>query len=162
MLDYASLPNKERWMTLIHRALICTLPASALALALLLSGTSFTASPGGRNSEKPVRLEAVPGSSVKRIILTEKARKRIDIETGVIAKDDADRPIVLYQALIYDAHGQAWVYEAVDNLSFIRHKVSVAAVSGGQAVLIEGPPDGTRVVIRGVAELLGAESGVGH
>jgi hypothetical protein len=49
-------------------------------------------------------------------------------------------------------------------LTFERHKIVVEYVQSGRdlAVLAEGPPIGTQVVVAGAAELYGAESGIGY
>jgi hypothetical protein len=53
-----------------------------------------------------------------------------------------------------------WVFTLVDPMTYIRQKVTVARISGNDAVLQSGPPPGTVVVTIGAVELLGAEYGV--
>jgi hypothetical protein len=64
-------------------------------------------------------------------------------------------------ALLHDAYGGSWVYEARDAHVFVRRRVSVVDLVGELAVLDQGPPPGTRVVTVGAAELFGTEFGVG-
>lgn len=64
-------------------------------------------------------------------------------------------------ALLHDAYGGSWVYEARDAHTFVRRRVSVIDLVGDLAVLDEGPALGTRVVTAGAAELFGTEFGVG-
>ncbi len=112
--------------------------------------------------EKPYRMEAIPGSAVKRIVFTQKAAQRIDVRTGQISLDGRGRLITPYAAVFYDLKGATWVYTNPEPFTFIRHMVTVVSVEDDKAVLTEGPPDGTHVVTLGVAELYGTERGVGH
>jgi hypothetical protein len=43
----------------------------------------------------------------------------------------------------------------------VRSAIDVASIEGDRALLTSGPPVGTTVVTVGVAELYGAETGVG-
>jgi multidrug efflux pump subunit AcrA (membrane-fusion protein) len=65
-------------------------------------------------------------------------------------------------ALLHDAFGGTWVYEAGDGNVFRRQRVQVVDVLEGFAVLTQGPPIGTRVVTAGAAEIFGTEFGVGR
>jgi RND family efflux transporter MFP subunit len=69
--------------------------------------------------------------------------------------------VVPRAAVLYDASGGTWVYEARDGGTFVRHRVALADLVGDTAVLRQGPPAGTRVVTLGAAELFGTEFGVG-
>lgn len=64
-------------------------------------------------------------------------------------------------ALLHDAYGGSWVYEAREAHVFTRRRVAVVDLVGDFAVLEHGPPPGTRVVTVGAAELFGTEFGVG-
>ena len=128
----------------------------------LMVGAQGTAALAAGAPEKPYRLETVEGSPLKRIVLTPKAAERLGIKTGQIGKDAAGKLIAPFRALYYDMTGQAWVYTSPEALSFVRHKVSVERVEGDNVFLIDGPPDGTRVVTAGAAELYGTERGIGH
>jgi hypothetical protein len=72
------------------------------------------------------------------------------------------KKVVPYSAILYDAHGEAWVYTNPEALAFVRHRVSVEHVDDDKAVLGDGPDVGTKIVTVGAAELFGAELGVGH
>ncbi len=69
--------------------------------------------------------------------------------------------VVPRAAVLHDAYGGTWVYEARDNRVFTRRRVSVIDLVGDFAVLDRGPAPGTRVVTAGAAELFGTEFGVG-
>jgi hypothetical protein len=71
------------------------------------------------------------------------------------------RKVIPYGAVLYDLHGETWVYTNPETLIFVRHSIVVDYIEGGMAVLIDGPPAGTAVATVGVAELFGTEFGVG-
>ena len=70
------------------------------------------------------------------------------------------RKVVPYAAVLYDVHGDAWVYTNPEPLVFVRELILVDYIEGDLVVLLEGPSIGTAVVTVGVAELFGAETGV--
>lgn len=108
----------------------------------------------------PSKMEAVPGTSLKRITLTEKAAGRLDIQTAKIARDAEGKKIAPYLAIIYDAAGQPWVYLNPGPLTYVREKVNIEKLVGEFAYLTEGPGDDVVVVTVGVAELFGLERGL--
>ena len=63
--------------------------------------------------------------------------------------------------VIYDLDGATWVYTSPEPLVFVRYPIVVDYIEGDQAYLVEGPPAGTEVATVGVAELYGADTGVG-
>lgn len=86
--------------------------------------------------------------------------QRVSVEL-TLAGSGAQRKIIPYSAVIYDLHGEAWVYTNPEPLVFVRHPIDVDYIEGDLAILVAGPPAGARVVAVGAAELFGAESGVG-
>ena len=94
--------------------------------------------------------------------MTEKAAKRLDIQTGEVAKDGSGQLSAPYASIVYDISGGTWVYTVPQPLTFVRHSVVVQGITGEKAFLKEGPVPGTKIVTVGVAELYGAEKGVGH
>jgi hypothetical protein len=72
------------------------------------------------------------------------------------------RLVVPYGAVLYDSKGDTWVYTSPQPLVFVRHHITIDYIRGDQAVLLAGPPVGTRIVTVGAAELLGTEFEVGH
>jgi hypothetical protein len=75
--------------------------------------------------------------------------------------EEGQRLIVPSAAVVYDINGQTWVYTNPEGLSYLREPIMVDYFWDGNAVLLEGPPPGTRVVTVGVAELFGTDTGVG-
>ncbi len=71
------------------------------------------------------------------------------------------RKVVPYSAVLYDLHGETWVYTSPEPLVFVRHPVRIDYIEGELAVLSEGPPSDTEVVTVGAGELFGAETGIG-
>ena len=72
------------------------------------------------------------------------------------------KKVVPYSAILYDAHGEAWVYTNPEPLAFVRHRVTIEHINDDKAILGDGPDIGTKIVTVGAAELFGAELGVGH
>ena len=105
-------------------------------------------------------VEKIVGSDLKRITLTAKAAERLDIRTGKTATDASGAMTTPYAALVYDSKGMTWVYTNPEPLVYVRAPVVVASIKGPNVILKEGPPAGTNVVVTGVAELYGAESGM--
>ena len=72
------------------------------------------------------------------------------------------RKVVPYSAVIYDEHGNTWVYTSPKPLEYVRAPVTIDFIEGDVAVLKDGPPNGTAVVSVGAVELYGTEFEVGH
>jgi hypothetical protein len=103
------------------------------------------------------------GSDLKRLVLTEKAAERIDLQTAKVQEESVNginRIVVPYAAVIYDLHGETWLYTNPEPLTYVREAIIIDSIDGDKAILVEGPSNGTEVVTVGVAELFGAETGV--
>ena len=107
------------------------------------------------------KVEKIAGSEMMRITLTAKAAERLDIKTGKTATDANGVMTAPYAALFYDGKGRTWVYTNPKPLVYVRAPVVVDSIKGPNLILKEGPAAGTTVVVVGVAELYGAESGIG-
>ena len=66
---------------------------AAVATLLLAPTAADSAEPGPIGKGDPVKFEDIPGSTVKRVILSSKAAKRLGIETGKVS----EKPIILKQ-----------------------------------------------------------------
>ena len=111
----------------------------------------------------PVTLATMEGSDLKRLVLTEKAAERIDLQTAKVQEESVNginRIVVPYAAVIYDLHGETWLYTNPEPLTYVREAIIIDSIDGDKAILVEGPSNGTEVVTVGVAELFGAETGV--
>lgn len=137
-----------------------------LIIACLQLSACAQASPdyaGEDNTSAPARVVHITGTSLNNVILTAEAAKRLDIQTTLIHDAQLQgktRKVIPYSAVIYDLHGETWVYTNPSPLTYIRGSVTVDHIEGDQAVLSEGPPSGTTIVAVGSPELYGTEFGV--
>jgi len=145
-----------------HRWMVAVLIIVAL-LQLAACGPTLASSlskKGGEGADAPARVEHIAGTGLSRVILTAQAANRLGIQTTPVRDAQvrgALRKVVPYSALIYDLHGDTWVYTNPSPLTFVRAYVSVDYIDGDLAVLSNGPPSGTEVVTIGAPELYGAE-----
>jgi hypothetical protein len=112
---------------------------------------------------KPAVVEAIEGSEFKRVVVTEAAAKRLDIQTAPVRQeqvDGAQQLAVPYAAVLYGLHGETWVYVNTAPLAYVREPITVDRIDGNTAFLLAGPPVDTAVVTVGGAELYGTETGV--
>jgi hypothetical protein len=133
-----------------RRALVVLFVAS---LGLSGCGNSSEAAPAGA-------VEGVTGNPLE-VTVSAKAAERLGIQTTEVKRTLAGRISVPYAAVLYDAHGDTWVYATSKQDVFVRTQVRVDRIDGDVALLLDGPPSGTSVVTVGLAELFGAETGVG-
>ena len=117
--------------------------------------------------EHPAEVVKIEGSELSRVTLSEKAIQRLDLKTDKVRevkvkRSTTPRKVVPYSALIYDPQGNTWIYTSPQPRTFVRHKVEVDYIEGDLVVLNDGPPVGTVVASVAVAELYGAEFGLGH
>lgn len=70
--------------------------------------------------------------------------------------------VVPAAAVLYDIHGDAWVYEDLGGNAYARRRVEIARHAGDRAVVARGITEGAKVVTAGAAELFGTEFGAGH
>lgn len=73
--------------------------------------------------------------------------------------ESQDGLTVPWSAVVFDIHGGTWVYTQAGDRTYMRRRVVVAHTQGADAVLATGPAAGVKVVIDGVQELFGAETG---
>ena len=144
------MPPRARWMMLVP--ILAALPLAAC------SQKSADASTDG-----PSYLEDIEGSAFKRVVLTEKAAERLDIQVAPVSEEQVEgtqRLVMPYAALLYGLNGETWAYTTPEPLTFVREAITVDYIDGDMAFLLVGPAIGTEVVTVGVAELYGAETGV--
>jgi len=103
----------------------------------------------------PSKLEEIEGSELKRVILTEKAAERIGLQTVPV-----NGLVIPYSAVIYDVEGNTWIYTNPAPLTFVREQIDIIRIEGDQAYLSQTPEFDAPIVIVGVAEIYGAETGV--
>jgi hypothetical protein len=171
--------------------IVAGLVTAALGLGgLSLAGCTSTTTAGTSvDTTAESKVESIPGTSVKRITLTEHAATRLGIETttvggtaavsatatvaasapgaagGVPGPSAVPGTVVPYSAVLYDADGGTWVYTVPQAFTYQRAEVTVEVVqgvNGDEAVLSKAPPVGTVIVTIGVVELYGTELGIGE
>ena len=142
-------------------AVVIVLPAASYWAA---SGGSSPAGTVAENDSRAAWLEPASGEGMPRVVLTAPTAERLGIQTAPVkavsrsATTGGDqRTTILYSAVLYDVHGDTWVYTNPEPLVFVRHRVSIDRIDGDDAVLLDGPPAGTMTVTVGGAQLLGAE-----
>jgi hypothetical protein len=111
-------------------------------------------------SEEPAAVEQVQGTELSRITLTPEAAKRLDIKTAPVERA-AGATVIPYSAVFYSPTGETWTYTNPEGLTFVRRRIVVDRIDGDRAVLTKGPASGTKIATVGVAELYGAEAGIG-
>jgi hypothetical protein len=146
-----SMQHSRRWMV--------AAPLAALPLWACQPGANTEA------YAPAAQVEHVDGTGLNRVTLTAKAAERLDIQTASVEAVDGPGSVtsaVPYGAVIYGAQGDTWVYTGIEDLTFVRHAVSIVSIEGDRAYLSDGPDVGTQVVSVGAAELLGTEFDVGR
>ena len=116
------------------------------------------------HAEHPSSVEEIEGSDFSRVILTEKAMERIDLQTAAVdeIRFSPARLVVPYAAVIYGPHGETWVYTMPEPRTFIRYTIDIDYIEGDLVVLNEGPSAGTIIATVGVNQVWGTEFEVGH
>jgi hypothetical protein len=167
--DYPVQPLPARWRR--SRAVVIVF---AVVFGIIAGTLSFQITNYDRNANPisvaaptkivPAKLEKIEGTELNRVILSEKAAQRLDIQTAPVREEQVNgtpRKVIPYAAVIYDLQGKTWVYTSPKPLTFARQPITVADIEGDTAVVVDGPPAGTQVVTVGVAELYGADTGIG-
>jgi hypothetical protein len=159
--EETAMQRTNRWMAVV-------LTIAGLHLSACTQKSAGAASKDHDDDDDgPAKIEHVQDTDLSRVILTAKAAKRLDIRTVLareaqVARSASQRKVVPYAAVLYDAQGDTWVYTSPEPQVFVRHRISVDYIDGDQAVLSEGPPLGTAVVMVGAVELFGTEFEIGH
>ena len=142
-----------------------------MVVLLAFSSLLFTACTPSKSQEagkvEPAHVEHLDGSELSRVTFSAAAMQRIGVELGQVIETRATRSgakqkTVPYASLIYDPHGDTWVYVSPEDRTFIRTHITVDYIEGDTVVLKEGPTTGSKVVTVGAAEVYGAEFEVGH
>jgi hypothetical protein len=106
---------------------------------------------------EPAHLESTGPDQPARVILTDEAQRRIQLQTTLVRPHGADVSVD-QAALVYDKKGKPWVFTVIGPLTYVRAAVGIKQVSGdNQMILSSGPPAGTEVVTVGAIELWGTE-----
>jgi hypothetical protein len=135
--------------------------AGALVVAAIAVAGCSEGDESESSGDPAATLETVDGSDVPRVVLVGQAADRIGIEFASVTTGADGQLTVPYDAVVYDPDGTAWVYTNPERRTFVREPITVASISGENAILSSGPADGTEVVTVGTAELYGVENEIG-
>jgi uncharacterized iron-regulated membrane protein len=145
----------------LNQSVILALAGAVMQLSAAATFSASSPANAMMKKDRPAQIEKIEGSNVKQLTLTDRAAKRLDIQTGAVA-DSSGRLTTPYSSVVYDSAGGTWVYTVPKPLTYVRQKIVVETISGDKAYLKEGPSTGTMVVTVGVAELYGTEKGLGY
>lgn len=134
--------------------------AIAMVLPLFLVACGGSSS-SDEEASGPATIELIEGTDISRITLTAQAAERLDIQTAAVAKSGAGK-VIPYSAVLYSPTGETWAYVSSKPMTFMRHAIVIDRIDGNKAFLSKGPAAGAKVATVGVAELYGAESGLGQ
>ena len=137
--------------TTLRKALLGILIAAIASTAGCAEIESVTAEP-----YEPAHLESTGPDKPKRVILTEEAVQRTELQTTKVRLGDGDLEVE-HAALVYDQKGKPWVFTVVGPRTDIRAPVKIKEVNDELMVLASGPPPETEVVTVGAIELWGTE-----
>jgi len=84
------------------------------------------------------------------------------VMTELPLKSSQQGLVVPEASVLYDIHGDAWVYEHLGNYAYARRRVQIARHVGDRVVIARGIAEDAAVVTAGAAELFGTEFGAGH
>jgi hypothetical protein len=110
---------------------------------------------------QPARLEKIEGNPIPMVILTAAAEKRLGIEGVRFKRDSAGQRVIPLSALIYDNNGGTWVFTNPSQYDYHREHIRILHTQKDKIRIESAISDEVPIVIQGVAELYGAESGVG-
>src|SRR5262245_59737292 len=126
--------TRQRWIVAL--LIVACLQLAACAQAASSAGDAGDAPP-------PAKGEPIAGTDLKRVILTADAPARIGLRTAGLEQqliDGQPRAVVPYSAVIYDLHGEAWVYTNPAQLIYIRAAIAIDYIDDDRTVLLSGPP----------------------
>ena len=138
---------------------LAILALSGLAALTLGACASAPSEDAPDVENEPARVEPIKGTDLSRVTLTPLAAQRVGIATAPIRSGPRGE-VIPSAAILYDAEGRAYVYTSPKPRVFVRAPLVVRSVDGERAILVKGPPVGTRVVTVGATELYGVEFGV--
>lgn len=134
--------------------------AIAIVLPLFLVACGGSSS-SDEEASGPATVELIEGTNLSRVTLTEQAAQRLDIQTAAVAANGGGK-VIPYSAVLYSPTGETWAYVSHEPMTFTRKAIVVDRIDGDKAFLSEGPAAGAKVATVGVAELYGAELGLGQ
>lgn len=131
------------------------------AAALTLGGCAEVPEAESTGDPAVASIEAVAGSDVSTVTLTDLGAKRLGVATVPVQAGPGGL-VIPFTAVVYGADGSTWTFTNPSGTSYVRAEITIAVIDGGNAILSSGPPVGTAVVTVGIAELVGAEAELGY
>jgi hypothetical protein len=170
-MTFSSHPEMKLTIELFNEEKVMKQKNYPLHVVLIIVGLAFLALTGCTpkvdsaslegDGAAPATVERLEGNVPTRLTLTEDAAKRLDVQTieaRVAQASSSSQTAVPYSSIIYDVDGHTWLYTSPKDLTYERTPIVVDHIDGDVVFLSDGPPAGTAVVTRGVAELYGAET----
>jgi hypothetical protein len=106
---------------------------------------------------QPATVTPIKGDDEHKVVtLTAEGARRIDLQTAQVGRS-GERSVIPYASLLYQKHGEAFVYTNPKPLTYVWAPVEVDHVAGNRVLLKKGPPAGTKVVTVGAQQVHGAE-----
>ncbi len=132
---------------------------------------------GGKPSALTATPVAVPFSATTNPLITElffevkvdagssaastDLRPGMKVEVALSLQGSEESLVAPAAGVLYDIHGNTWVYESLGAQAYTRRRVEVRRIVGANALLARGPQAGAMIVTAGAAELFGTEFGAG-
>ncbi|MFZ2406339.1 MAG: hypothetical protein WAW41_14455, partial [Methylobacter sp.] len=94
---------------------------------------------------EPAEISKTDGSEFNRVILSEKAAQRLDIQTVPVREEQVNgtpRLVIPYAAVLYGLHGETWAYTSPKSLTFVRQLITIDSIEGDKVILSNGPAPG--------------------
>jgi hypothetical protein len=146
---------------------ICGFAASFATLALITLGATGCSEAGASNepptTDTAVTVESAGEDQPARLTVSERGVERLGLRTEPVRAVSGQPGVteaVSYSAVVYDADGKSWAYSSPSPRTYIRVPLEINSITGRTVLLKSGPPVGTRIVVVGAPELVGAESGI--
>ncbi|HET9301711.1 MAG TPA: hypothetical protein VFO20_02955, partial [Propionibacteriaceae bacterium] len=99
----------------------------AVVAAASLTGCAEIEAPAAEPYE-PAHLESTGPNQPARIILTEEAQHRVQLQTTLVKLHGADVSVD-QAALVYDKKGKPWVFTVIGPLTYVRAAIGIKEVS---------------------------------
>lgn len=85
--------------------------------------------------------------------------RRLAVNLKLVGEQEA--LVIPASSIVYDIHGNTWVYAVVGEHLYRRNRLQIRWVEGNEAIVERSSLEGAAVVTGGVAELFGTEFGAG-
>jgi hypothetical protein len=112
--------------------------------------------PSNLRENQPYTVEGPEDAAIKTVKMDDATAALLPVRLTEVDKQ-GDRKVVPHSAVIYNPDGDSFVYTKPKAETYVRAPIEIVRVSGGDAVLSEGPARGTDIVTTGSAELLATE-----